>query len=57
VFQATFPRAKDYVEAVAARTPISVFRPKSAAAKATKAIADELLERISAGTAAERGAA
>jgi chromosome partitioning protein len=46
VFAATFPRAKDFVEAVSSRRPISHYRPKSAAAKATKAVADELLGRL-----------
>jgi chromosome partitioning protein len=46
VFAATFPLAKDFKEAVAARQPISHAKPKSAAAKATKVVADELVERI-----------
>ena len=35
VFTNPFPLAKDYKEAVAARLPISHYKPKSAAAKAT----------------------
>jgi chromosome partitioning protein len=46
VFDSVFPRAKDFVEAVSTRLPISHYRPKSAAAKATKAVADELLGRL-----------
>jgi chromosome partitioning protein len=46
VFTATVPLAKDFKEAVAARLPISHYKPKSAAAKATRAVADELLERL-----------
>ena len=46
VFTATFPLAKDFKEAVASRLPISHAKPKSAAAKASKAVADELIERI-----------
>jgi chromosome partitioning protein len=46
VFAASFPRAKDFVEAVAARQPISHYKPKSAAAKVTRVVADELLERL-----------
>jgi chromosome partitioning protein len=46
VFASVFPRAKDFVEAVSTRLPISHYRPKSAAARATKAVADELLERL-----------
>jgi chromosome partitioning protein len=46
VFTCVFPRAKDFVEAVSSRQPISHYRPKSAAAKAAKAVADELLDRL-----------
>jgi chromosome partitioning protein len=46
VFACPFPLAKDFKEAVASRLPISHYKPKSAAAKAAKAVADELLERI-----------
>jgi chromosome partitioning protein len=46
VFAAPFPLAKDFKEAVAARLPISHYKPKSAAAKATKTVADEVLGRI-----------
>jgi chromosome partitioning protein len=45
VFTAPFPLAKDYKEAVAARQPISHYKPKSAAAKAARAVADEVLHR------------
>lgn len=55
VFAASIPRAKDFVEAVATRQPISHYKPKSAAAKAVKAVADELLARVEAGIVAERG--
>jgi chromosome partitioning protein len=47
VFTNHFPLAKDYKEAVAARAPIGVYKPRSAAAKAVRAIAEELLERVS----------
>ena len=46
VFTNPFPLAKDYKEAVAARQPISHYKPKGATAKAAKAVADELLLRI-----------
>jgi chromosome partitioning protein len=45
VFTATVPLAKDFKEAVAARQPVSSYKPRSAAAKAIKAVADELLAR------------
>jgi chromosome partitioning protein len=46
VFAAAFPLAKDFKEAVAARMPISHYKPKSAAAKSAKAVADELRTRV-----------
>ncbi len=45
VFRATVPLAKDFKEAVAARQPVGGYKPRSAAAKAIKAVADELIER------------
>lgn len=59
VFKNPFPLMKDYKEAVAARQPISFYKPKSAAAKAAKAVADELLHRVAVAEQgrAERGAA
>jgi chromosome partitioning protein len=59
VFTATVPRAKDFIEAVAARVPISHYKPKSAAAKSIQAVADELIVRLSGGREVEmeRGAA
>jgi chromosome partitioning protein len=45
VFAAAVPLAKDYKEAVASRSPISHYKPKSAAAKAARAVAEELIER------------
>jgi chromosome partitioning protein len=52
VFQANVPLSKDFKESVAARKPIAVFKPRSAAAKATQALADEVLARIAEATAA-----
>jgi chromosome partitioning protein len=51
VFHNVVPRAKDFVEAVAARQPVSDYKPRGAATKAVQAITDELLERCAAGTA------
>ena len=48
VFETTVPLAKDYKEAVAARQPVSFYKPRSAAAKSIKAVADELIARASA---------
>jgi chromosome partitioning protein len=48
VFRATVPLAKDFKEAVAARQPVSSYKPRSAATRAVKAVADELLERAEA---------
>ncbi len=45
VFRATVPLAKDFKEAVAARQPVGNYKPRSAAARAIQAVADELIER------------
>lgn len=50
VFAATVPRMKDFVEAVACRRPIAAHKPKSAAAKAMAAVAEELLQRVAVST-------
>ena len=59
VFVASIPRAKDFVEAVAGRVPVSHYKPKSAAAKAVIAVADELIARLEHGVTPvlERGVA
>lgn len=49
VLRSAIPRAKDFVEAVASRKPVGRYKPKSAAAKAVKALADEIV------AAAEQG--
>jgi chromosome partitioning protein len=46
VFTARVPEAADFVEAVARRLPIALHKPRSAAAKAVRAVAEELLQRI-----------
>jgi chromosome partitioning protein len=46
VFTNVVPLAKDFKEAVMARAPVGLYKPKSAAAKATTALAEELLARI-----------
>lgn len=51
VFQATIPLAKDFKEAVAARVPVTSYKPRSAAAKAIHAVADELLARVESAAA------
>ena len=51
VFKATVPLAKDFKEAVAARQPVGSYKPRSASAKAIKAVADELIERADAAMA------
>jgi chromosome partitioning protein len=48
VFAARIPEAAEFVEAVARRMPIATHKPKGAAAKAVKALAEELLKRIEA---------
>jgi chromosome partitioning protein len=51
VFRATVPLAKDFKEAVAARQPVTAYKPRSAAAQAIRAVAGELLERAAAAAA------
>lgn len=46
VFACVVPHIKDYKEAVTYRKPIAEYKPKSAAAKATAALADEFLARL-----------
>lgn len=48
VFENPVPMAKDFKEAVASRLPVSHYKPKSAATKATQAVANELLARLEA---------
>jgi chromosome partitioning protein len=58
VFAARVPEAVDYVEAIARRLPIAQYKPKGAAAKAIRALAEELEARIGAkGTARQTEAA
>jgi chromosome partitioning protein len=46
VFSAVVPLAKDFKEAVTFRKPIVEYKPRSAAAKAIAALADEFLARL-----------
>jgi chromosome partitioning protein len=46
VFACVVPQIKDYKEAVTYRKPIVEHKPRSAAAKATAALADEFLARL-----------
>lgn len=48
VFATVIPHAKDYKEAVTYRKPIVEYKPKSAAGKATAALAEEFLARLEA---------
>jgi chromosome partitioning protein len=47
-FTATVPLAKDFKEAVTLRKTVGAYKPRSAAAKAVDALADELLARLDA---------
>ncbi len=51
VFRSRVPEAVDFAEAIARRLPIVRYKPKGAPARAIKALADELAERIAARTA------
>jgi chromosome partitioning protein len=55
VFETTVPRAKDYIEAVANRRPVSSLAPRSAAALAMDAVGVELLARCDALLQADAG--
>ena len=48
VFETVVPHAKDFKEAVMLRKPVVAYKPRSAAAKAVEALADELLARLDA---------
>ncbi len=47
VFTAMVPEAVDFVEAIAQRKPVAQYKPKGAAAKAIRALAEELEGRLS----------
>jgi chromosome partitioning protein len=47
VFDSPIPLAKDFKESVAARQTIAHYKPRSASAKATRAVADEVMRRAS----------
>jgi cellulose biosynthesis protein BcsQ len=51
VFESRFPMLPEFSEAIANRKLIQQYKPKGAAAKAAKAVADELLARMAARTA------
>lgn len=46
VFTAPVPSATDYIEAIAARRPVAFHKPRGAAAKAIRAVVEELLDRM-----------
>ena len=46
VFTAVIPHAADYPEAIAYRKPVSLYKPRGAAAKAVRALADETTDRL-----------
>ena len=53
VFETVVPHAKDFKESVMLRKPVVAYKPRSAAAKAIDALADELLARLDARVADE----
>lgn len=46
VFAATVPHAADFPEAIAHRRPVALYKPRGAAAKAMRAVAEEVLARL-----------
>ena len=57
VLATRIPAAADFPEAVAHRKPVTHYKPRSAAAKSVKGLADEVLARLAARTAADQGEA
>jgi chromosome partitioning protein len=55
VFQAAVPEAPEFPEAIMKRLPIAAYKPRGAAAKAIRALVDELLERLERDAAGEQG--
>jgi chromosome partitioning protein len=51
VFKSVIPEAAEYAEAVTKKTPVVYYKPRGAAAKAVKALAEEVLERLAADAA------
>jgi len=52
VFATMIPDSVDYLEAILARKPVAAHKPKGAAAKAIRSLADELEKRVAARRAA-----
>jgi chromosome partitioning protein len=48
VFAATVPEAAEFAEAVTARKPVGFHKPRGAAARAIRAVAEELVARLEA---------
>ena len=57
VFATTIPDAVDFVEAIYQRKPVAQYKPRGAAAKAIRAVAEELFARLAARDAGRRGVA
>ena len=57
VFQTRVVEAVEYIEALNQRLPVAQFKPKGAAAKVMKALAEETLDRINRASAVQAGEA
>jgi len=57
VFAARIPEAPEFPEAISRRQTIAQYKPKGAAAKAIRALADEMLSRIDADQSGKQEAA
>ena len=57
VFQTRVVEAVEYIEALNQRLPVAQFKPKGAAAKVMKALAEETLDRIHRASAVQAGEA
>ena len=57
MFETRVTEAVEYVEALNHRKPVAQYKPKGAAAKTMKALADELLRRVMRSTSGTQEAA
>lgn len=57
VFAAVIPHAADYPEAIAYRKPVAMYKPRGAASKAVRALADEMTARMVHGATRQTEAA
>ncbi len=57
VFETMIPDVADFADAIGLLKPVTVYKPRGAAAKAIKTLAEEILARLAVPAGSERGAA